>query len=62
VKKELATTLALEVRPLNELLALRGLQPIPTAAEAGENLPLQAIARCLAGDCGRPASAAVETR
>ena len=65
VKKELATTLALEVRPLDQRLAARGLAPLDTAAAPGaaEALPRAAIARCLAGACApEPSAAAVETR
>ena len=64
VKRELATTLALELRPLDEMLAARGLGPIPTAVPPGsQDLPALAIARCLAGSCsGPPDKTAVETR
>ena len=62
VKKELDTTLALELRPLDEMLAARGLPPIPTTGEP-QGLPAELIARCLAGACAPAQSAAaVETR
>ena len=64
VKKELATTLALEARPLDGALAAQGLDPIPeAAAPPAQTLPAEAIARCLAGACASSsAAAAVETR